>query len=90
MGLQNAFRIENDAQLLSALVNQINRDPQVSSKLPLPEQGSPDEVRSSIQNIGKLILQSDRYKNAFINTVNLIGLTVIKRNEYEYIEQNTK
>ena len=36
MGLQNAFRIENDAQLLSALVNQINRDPQVSSRLPLP------------------------------------------------------
>lgn len=83
MGLQNAFRIENDAQLLSALVNQINRDPQVSSKLPLPEQGTPDEVRSSIQNIGKLILQSDRYKNAFINAINVIGLVMVNRNAWD-------
>ena len=83
MGLQNALRIENDAQLLSALVNQINRDPQVSSKLPLPEQGTPDEVRKSIQNIGKLILQSDRYKNAFINAINVIGLVMVNRNAWE-------
>lgn len=83
MGLQNAFRIENDAQLLSALVNQINRDPQVSSKLPLPEQGTPDEVRASIQNIGKLILQSDRYKNAFINAINVIGLVMVNRNAWD-------
>lgn len=83
MGLQNAFRIENDAQLLSALVNQINRDPQVSSRLPLPEQGTPDEVRRSIQNIGKLILQSDRYKNAFINAINVIGLVMVNRNAWD-------
>ena len=83
MGLQNAFRIENDAQLLSALVNQINRDPQVSSKLPLPEQGTPDEVRASIQNIGKLILQSERYKNAFINAINVIGLIMVNRNAWD-------
>lgn len=83
MGLQKAFRIENDAQLLSALVNQINRDPQVSSELPLPEQGTPEEVRASIQNIGKLILQSDRYKNAFINAINVIGLVMVNRNAWE-------
>lgn len=83
MGLQKAFRIENDAQLLSALVNQINRDPQVSSELPLPEQGTPEEVRASIQNIGKLILQSDRYKNAFINAINVIGYMMINRNAWE-------
>ena len=83
MGLQKAFRIENDAQLLSALVNQINRDPQVSSELPLPVQGTPDEVRASIQNIGKLILQSDRYRNAFINAINVIGLVMVNRNAWE-------
>lgn len=83
MGLQKAFRIENDAQLLSALVNQINRDPQVSSELPLPEQGTPEEVRASIQNIGKLILQSDRYKNAFINAINVIGIVMVNRNAWE-------
>lgn len=83
MGLQKAFRIENDAQLLSALVNQINRDPQVSSELPLPEQGTPEEVRASIQNIGKLILQSDRYKNAFINAINVIGLVMVNRNAWD-------
>lgn len=83
MGLQKALRIENDAQLLSALVNQINRDSQVSSELPLPEQGTPEEVRASIQNIGKLILQSDRYKNAFINAINVIGLVMVNRNAWE-------
>lgn len=83
MGLQNAFRIENDAQLLSVLVNNINRDPQVSSTLPLPVQGTPEEVRASVQNIGKLILKSERYRNAFINAINVIGMIMIDRNAWE-------
>lgn len=37
----------------------------------------------SIKPIGEIIINNDRYKNAFINTVNLIGLTVIKRNGWD-------
>lgn len=37
----------------------------------------------SIKPIGEIIVNNDRYKNAFINTVNLIGLTVIKRNGWD-------
>ena len=83
MGLQNAFRIKNDAQLLSVLVNEINRDPEVSSKLPLPVQGTPEEVRESVQNIGKLILRDKRYRNAFVNAINVIGMIMIDRNAWE-------
>lgn len=82
MGL-NRLRIDNDAQLLSAIVNQMNVDPAVAGKLPLPEQGTPDEVRSSIQNIGKLILKDQRYKNAFINAINVIGLIMVNRNAWD-------
>ena len=82
MGL-NRLRIDNDAQLLSAIVNQMNVDPAVAGTLPLPEQGTPDEVRSSIQNIGKLILKDQRYKNAFINAINVIGLIMVNRNAWD-------
>lgn len=37
----------------------------------------------SIKPIGQIIINNERYKNAFINTVNLIGLTVIKRNAWD-------
>ena len=37
----------------------------------------------SIAPIGKIIINNERYRNAFINTVNLIGLTVIKKNGWD-------
>ena len=82
MGL-NKLKISNDAQLLSAIVNQMNIDPAVAGTLPLPEQGTPEEVRSSIQDIGKLILKDQRYKNAFINAINVIGLIMVNRNAWD-------
>lgn len=37
----------------------------------------------SIEPIGKIIMGNKVYRNAFINTINLIGLTVIKRNGWD-------
>ena len=62
---------KTSAELLSYI---INVTPELSQDIDLPVQGA------SIQEIGKIIVNNQRYRNAFINTVNLIGLTVIKRN----------
>lgn len=61
-------------ELMSYIINQ---DPILSAEIDLPRQGD------SITEIGKLISSNDRYRNAFINTVNLIGITLIKRNTWE-------
>ena len=37
----------------------------------------------SISPIGKLIIGNPLYKNAFLNTINLIGKTVITRNHWD-------
>lgn len=68
------LEVENDAQLLSYIINQ---NPELKAKIGLPEQGK------SIKPLGKIILDNQRYRNMFINTVNLIGLTLIKRNVWE-------
>lgn len=68
---KSVLRPQTDAELLSYIINQ---NPILSQEIDLPVQGE------SIVPIGKLISSNERYKNAFINTVNLIGLTVIKRN----------
>ena len=62
------------AELLSYI---INVTPELKADIDLPVQGQ------SIKPIGELIVNNDRYKNAFINTVNLIGLTLIKRNNWD-------
>lgn len=71
---KSVLRAQTDAELLSYIINQ---NPILSQEIDLPVQGE------SIIPIGKLISSNERYKNAFINTVNLIGLTVIKRNGWD-------
>jgi hypothetical protein len=65
---------KSSAELLSYI---INVTPELKGEIDLPKQGE------SIKEIGKIIIDNQRYRNAFINTVNLIGLTVIKRNAWE-------
>ena len=71
---KDKLKISNDAELLSYI---INSNPVLSAELDLPVQGQ------SIKPYGKLISDNERYRNAFINTVNLIGLTMIKRNYWD-------
>lgn len=70
----NVLAVNTNAELLSYIINQ---NPILSAEIDLPVQGE------SISPIGKLIMDNQRYRNAFINTVNVIGLTVIKRNRWE-------
>ena len=65
---------KSSAELLSYI---INVTPELRDEIDLPVQGE------SIKEIGKIIVDNQRYRNAFINTVNLIGLTVIKRNAWK-------
>lgn len=74
MALKNVLKATTDSELLSYI---INVTPELQSEIDLPVQGQ------SIKPIGRIILDNDRYKNAFINTVNLIGLTAIKRNAWD-------
>ena len=67
-------KTRSNAELLSFIINQ---DPILSAELDLPVQGQ------DLAPIGQLISKDERYKNAFLNTVNLIGLTVIKKNLWE-------
>lgn len=69
----SVLNVANDSELLSYI---INADPVLSAELPLPKQGE------GIKEYGKLISSNQRWRNAFINVVNLIGLTVIKRNAW--------
>ena len=64
----------NDAELLSFI---INSQPVLRENIDLPVQGE------SIAPIGKVIVSNERYKNAFINAINVIGLTMIDRNYWE-------
>lgn len=72
MPAKNTLKAQSDAELLSYI---INATPELQ-ELDLPVQGQ------SIKPIGKIIMANERYKNAFIKTVNLIGLTLIKRNSW--------
>ena len=74
MALNKVLRAKSDAELLSYI---INVTPELASEIDLPAQGE------SLAPIGKLIMSNERYKNAFINTINVIGLTVIDRNYWE-------
>lgn len=74
MAGKNVLKVASNAELLSYIINQ---NPILSAEIDLPVQGQ------DIRPIGQLILNNDRYRNAFINTVNVIGLTVIKRNRWE-------
>lgn len=74
MPSKTALSAKTSAELLSYI---INVTPELKENIDLPVQGE------SIQPIGKIIINNQRYRNAFINTVNLIGLTVIKRNGWD-------
>lgn len=71
---QGNLNVTNSAELLSYAINQT---PELRENLKLPVQGE------SIKGIGKIIMKNPVYKNAFLNTMNIIGLTVITRNHWE-------
>lgn len=74
MALNKVLKVNSDSELMSYI---INVTPELASEIDLPVQGQ------SLAPIGKLIMSNERFKNAFINTINLIGLTVIDRNYWE-------
>ena len=74
MASKKVLKVTSDSELLSYI---INVTPELTGEIDLPVQGQ------SIKEIGKIIMDNTRYKNAFINTINLIGLTVIKRNAWD-------
>lgn len=74
MALNKVLKVTNDSELLSFIINQT---PELSSEIDLPVQGE------SIAKYGTLIVNNERYKNAFLNTINLIGLTIIDRNYWD-------
>ena len=74
MAKTKVLKTKSNAELLSYIINQ---NPVLSEEIDLPVQGQ------DLAPIGQLISKDNRYKNAFLNTVNLIGLTVIKKNLWE-------
>lgn len=74
MDINSVLKVKSGAELLSYIINQT---PELASEIDLPVQGE------SIKPIGKIIVNNERYKNAFINTINLIGLTIIDRNGWQ-------
>ena len=83
MGKIKGLKTSKGAELLSYIINQ---DPILSENIDLPRQGQ------SIAPIGKIIVDNQRYKNAFINAINLIAVTLVKRNDWsnpweEFTEQ---
>lgn len=69
-----ALNTSDGSKLLSYIINQ---DPVLSENIDLPVQGE------SIKPIGKIIVDNGRYKNAFINALNLIAVTLIEQNDWE-------
>lgn len=65
---------KDSLQLLNYVMQQ---DPVLTEDLDLPSQ------KDNVADYGKLILNADRKKNAFINTINLIALTLIQNPEWE-------
>lgn len=55
----------------------INQNPELATEIDLPVQGK------SVKPYGALIMDNQRYKNAFINTFNVLALTIIDENRWE-------
>lgn len=68
------FKAKTNAELLSYIMNV---EPMLREEIGLPVQGQ------DIQPIGKVIVNNERYKNAFLNAVNVIGLTMIDNNYWD-------
>ena len=71
---QDNLNVNDSVELLSYI---INVTPELRGEIDLPVQGE------SIKPIGKIIMGNPVYKNAFLNTINIIGKTVITRNHWE-------
>lgn len=63
----------NNAEILSGIINLMNKNPQISEKIDLPIQGQDNA------HYGDLIFSNQQYRNAFFNAVNQIALTVVTR-----------
>ena len=74
MALNNVLKVNSSSELMSFIINQ---NPELASTIDLPVQGE------SIIPIGKMIISNQRYKNAFLNTINVRALTVISRNYFK-------
>ena len=68
--------VKSSAELLSYIINQT---PILRENIDLPVQGQ------SINPIGKIIMNNVAYKNAFLNTINIIGIDVIYDNTNIYL-----
>lgn len=78
MALTNNLGIKvNSASELASYI--INQSPILSAEVDLPVQGDKD----FIPKLGELISSDNRYKNAFLNTVNEIAMTVIRDNTWK-------
>ena len=71
---KNVLKATTNAELMSFIINQ---NPVLRENLDLPVQGQ------SIEPIGKIIMNNGAYRNAFINTINVIGRDIIKRNIWD-------
>ena len=71
---ENVLKVSSNAELISYI---INVEPVLRDNIDLPTQGS------DVIEIGKLIMSNQQYKNAFINAINVIGLTFIDRNYWQ-------
>ena len=77
MALTNSLGIKvNTASELASYI--INQSPVLSAEVDLPVQGD----KNFIPKLGELISSDNRYKNAFLNTVNEIAMTVIRDNTW--------
>ena len=74
MAKLKGLNTSDGSKLLSYIINQ---DPVLSENIDLPKQGE------SIAPIGQIIVDNQRYKNAFINALNLIAVTLVKKNDWE-------
>lgn len=69
-----ALNTSDGSKLLSYI---INSDPILQENIDLPVQGE------DIKPIGQLIMDNGRYRNAFINALNLIAVTLITQNDWD-------
>lgn len=68
MATKRTLATKDGSKLLNFMAN---TDPVLREAIDLPQQGA------DIPEIGKIIMSNTRYKNAFINAVNVIALTLI-------------
>ena len=68
MATKRTLATKDSSKLLNFMAN---TDPVLRDAIDLPQQGA------DIKKIGEIIMSNTRYKNAFINAVNVIALTLI-------------